>query len=196
MLDMTRSAYPYQWSAEGAVTWPAQTAPAHQGWAASIGVHQGDLMSRGDCDLMDGLADFAACADVARYWTNLGYFLWYANAIAPDGTVHQIAVGAPYDDGRGFSLSSGDLTAIHTEHWQIARGLLTLVRLGLRSQKEMERIIISDLRAVRSAALEACAVLAEDIGLKEHDKAHDPQEDNSDVTGEKIAAAIRRMVTR
>lgn len=102
MLDMTRSAYPYHWQAEGAVTWPPQAAVQHQGWAASIGVHEGDLMSQEGCGLMDGLADFAACAGVAKYWTNLGYFLWYANAIAPDGTVHQIATGAPVDDGRGM----------------------------------------------------------------------------------------------
>lgn len=46
--------------------------------------------------------------------------------------------------------------------------------------------------AIRDA-YERGAVLAEDIGDKEHEKACDPQEDNSDHAGEKIAAAIRAL---
>jgi hypothetical protein len=42
-------------------------------------------------------------------------------------------------------------------------------------------------------ALEQAAQLAEQIGWSEHERARDPQEDNSDATGERIATAIRAL---
>ena len=42
-------------------------------------------------------------------------------------------------------------------------------------------------------ALEECAMIAERIGYEQHQEAMDPQEDMSDVTGEKIAEAIRKL---
>jgi hypothetical protein len=51
---------------------------------------------------------------------------------------------------------------------------------------------ISIATAIRDA-YERAAVLAEEIGDSEHDQARDPQEDNSDRAGEKIAAAIRTL---
>lgn len=46
--------------------------------------------------------------------------------------------------------------------------------------------------AIRDA-YERAATIAEDIGDKEHEQSHDPQEDMSDRTGERIAAAIRAL---
>ena len=40
---------------------------------------------------------------------------------------------------------------------------------------------------------DTCARIAEEIGYLAHKEATDPQEDMSDVTGEKIAEAIRKL---
>ena len=44
--------------------------------------------------------------------------------------------------------------------------------------------------------LESIAIVAEQIGSKLHAEARDPQEDNSDVAGEQIAAAIRALIAK
>lgn len=83
-----------------------------------------------------------------------------------------------------------------TANRTLARAIMNVQRMGLRTPEEVEQIIIDELQSVRNATLEACAVLAEDTGWATHDAAHDPQEDNSNVTGEKIAATIRSWVTQ
>ena len=69
-------------------------------WGLFYGIHRGTLMSR-DADGVDyRYASFAECkaalAEAAAHFARLGYSIWFAQAVAPDGTQHKLVNGAPY----------------------------------------------------------------------------------------------------
>lgn len=67
-------------------------------WKLSIGCHKGTLMSR-DSDQVE-LDSLEACEEYVKesekFWQQIGYFVWFANAFAPDGTKHQLHPGTSY----------------------------------------------------------------------------------------------------
>jgi hypothetical protein len=69
-------------------------------WALFYGIHRGTLMSRdlGNADYQ--YTSFNECKDAlvqaASHFSGLGYWIWFAEAIAPDGTKHKLVDGAPY----------------------------------------------------------------------------------------------------
>jgi hypothetical protein len=76
-------------------------------WKLHIGLHRGTITSR-DSDVktqrFDGaepLQSLEDCIECAKAWQNTwrgcGYYLWYANAISPEGEKHvSILPGVPY----------------------------------------------------------------------------------------------------
>lgn len=82
--------------------------PEQKPWRIAIGIHQGTMMSRDFHSVstkfddssapLQSLADCIECAQAWREnYRKLGYFIWYAHAIAPDGTKHPgIIPGTPY----------------------------------------------------------------------------------------------------
>ncbi len=67
------------------------------GWKLDVGMHKGTMMSRDtiivDCDdEYKPLETFDDCLRVAKEhqarYAGFGAYLWYAHAIAPDGTRH------------------------------------------------------------------------------------------------------------
>jgi hypothetical protein len=71
----------------------ANTSDTPQTWTLSYGVHAGTINSR-DTSALHGLSDLAACRAALlvkeRFLKSIGYVIWYARAIAPDGTEHAI----------------------------------------------------------------------------------------------------------
>lgn len=77
-------------------------------WRLVIGYHEGTRMSRDmhsastkyqqSSSPLESLEDCIVCArHWANYYRGMGGYLWYANAIAPDGTKHEeIIPGTDY----------------------------------------------------------------------------------------------------
>jgi hypothetical protein len=65
-------------------------------WTLSHGIHRGTLTSR-DSTSEGGFASKEACEarlqEREEYYNSIGYVIWFANAIAPDGTKHQLRPG-------------------------------------------------------------------------------------------------------
>lgn len=80
---------------------PAKSLPSPNGkWGLLYGTHRGTVMSRDqdspiyDCDSYEALMQ--ELHKVAKDWAGRGYFIWFAIAIAPDGTRHKMLHGAYY----------------------------------------------------------------------------------------------------
>lgn len=77
-------------------------------WRIHIGCHQGTLTSRDSHTVTEkygggNLESLQDCIDCAKAWesnyASMGCFIWFAHAIAPDGTNHQdIVPGHFYRD--------------------------------------------------------------------------------------------------
>jgi hypothetical protein len=78
-----------------------QGSPSPNGkWGISIGIHQGTITSRDTDETSWEHDSFQACQDALTqaiaYLTPRGCYIWFAEAIAPDGTRHKLTEGAPY----------------------------------------------------------------------------------------------------
>jgi hypothetical protein len=69
-------------------------------WSLFYGIHRGTLMSRDTYNAEFTYTSFNECVEVlalaAANLSKLGYWIWFAEAIAPDGTKHKLVDGAPY----------------------------------------------------------------------------------------------------
>jgi len=77
-------------------------------WRLNIGIHGGTRMSRDSGshtvkfhDSSAPLESLEDCVECAKAWEanyrSMGYYIWFANAIAPDGTQHnEIIRSVPY----------------------------------------------------------------------------------------------------
>ena len=68
-------------------------------WSLHIGCHRGTLMSRDST--VNNHASLDACREDVREadeaWRRRGCFVWFANAIGPDGEVIKLHPGTPYE---------------------------------------------------------------------------------------------------
>lgn len=68
-------------------------------WRMTIGIHKGTLMSR-DRERpkeKDSLEEcLAEVAQAEKWYNSIGYYIWFANAIDPDGKNHALHPGTPY----------------------------------------------------------------------------------------------------
>lgn len=67
-------------------------------WKLHMGCHRGDIMSRdGGVDFCDSLEDCKKrVAEAESFWESIGYYVWFAKAIGPDGKHHELHPGTPY----------------------------------------------------------------------------------------------------
>lgn len=68
-------------------------------WKLQIGWHQGTLTSS-DSEVreLDSLDDCRkSLAESEKFWASLGYFVWYARAVNPDGEKFLLHPGVPYE---------------------------------------------------------------------------------------------------
>ena len=68
-------------------------------WTLTIGIHRGTLMSR-DTEQPKKLNSRKECEDAVRVaerqYAELGCYIWFANAVDPDGQTHRLHPGTPY----------------------------------------------------------------------------------------------------
>ncbi|MFA6459300.1 MAG: hypothetical protein WCV79_02815 [Candidatus Paceibacterota bacterium] len=67
-------------------------------WKLHIGCHRGTIVSR-DSDVREHESLEACKGDVQKseqFLAGLGYSIWFAKAIGPDGTEHRLHQGTPY----------------------------------------------------------------------------------------------------
>lgn len=67
-------------------------------WILNSGLHRGDVMSRDsgseECESLEDCK--RRFAEQERNWNRMGYQVWYAVAIGPDGEQVRLSDGTPY----------------------------------------------------------------------------------------------------
>lgn len=89
--------YPYVFYMEGACVVPGLNIKSPDGtWGIRYGTHDGTLMSRDVPEMRWGMGSFEDCLNLVResISSDSRYYIWFALALAPDGTVHRIIDGA------------------------------------------------------------------------------------------------------
>jgi hypothetical protein len=74
------------------------TIDSRKKWELHIGWHKGTLLSR-DSEIreLDSLEECQrSLAKSEKSWATLGYFVWYARAVNPDGEKFLLHPGIPY----------------------------------------------------------------------------------------------------
>ena len=71
-------------------------------WTLNWGIHHRTLVSRDSGEPIKNLASEEVCRDEAlklrRQFKNMGYSIWYANAISPEGkTIPLHGISDPYE---------------------------------------------------------------------------------------------------
>ena len=101
-MEIRESAQPPRRRYQPPATYSWEPAPATPGpWRIFFDIHDGTLMSR-DQD-MPGEKTYTTWDEVKAamqkeidHFRTLGYAIWFAQAIGPDGTTHKILHGAHY----------------------------------------------------------------------------------------------------
>ena len=67
-------------------------------WTLNIGCHRGTLMSRDTDHRTFATRDEAiqSYQESRKFWRSIGYMVWYANLIAPDGSKTSLERNAYY----------------------------------------------------------------------------------------------------
>ncbi len=89
--------YPYTFYLEGESVIPSLNIKSPDGtWGIRYGIHDGTLMSRDVPKMRWGLSSFSDCLNLVRESIAIDsrHYFWFAQALAPDGTVHKIIDGA------------------------------------------------------------------------------------------------------